>query len=229
MKRAWLWMTCAVLVTGGVGALPARAARPGPDAVWTPPDGAIQRVHEELTAGKSAAEALAIAMKAGGAKPAALAFAARLGEDAGYAGELTTSGPLISGMLFFPLRANENAEPFVVDAADRLLRPALDGQVTPAELAKHPGYKQLKPTGVLYAWPPQQSGRAQPGEKGGTELVFEYRMKVCHGCPNEGVARVAYAFDAAGKYTGRRLIEVAPAPPEPEESAAPAAAPSPAR
>ena len=193
----------------------APAPRPGPDAVWDPPAGAIERVHDELERHNGAEEAAIVnAMQAFKAKPAAIAFAHRLGDDGGYLGSLKPSGPLLIGQLYFPLRANENAEPYVIDAANRLVRPAQECNVTRAELDRHPLYAKLANKAELSLWPPQSDPVESKLPEGGQELVYAFRLRPCHACADAALVKLGYAFGADGKYKGRRVVDVVPPPKE---------------
>lgn len=182
------------------------AARPGPDAVWKPTAAHIGQIHANVAATYDPDRAVVTVMRTAKAPAAAIALAERL--PGGYLGELKDEGKLALGTLYFPLRANNNAEPLVIDAQGKLVRPATDDLPPYAELAAHPGMEPLRAKGdEVYAWTPQAPPEVSTGADG-TTLVYEYPLRICHACADLGVVRIAYVFDAGGVFKARQIRDV---------------------
>lgn len=178
---------------------------PAADAVWTAPADFRDRMDR---AGNDE-KALPRVMQEAGARPAAIAFAKQFGDEAGYLGERTEAGPVALGTLYFPLRASNVDEPCAIDADGRLVRFAGPDAVTVAELSGDRTYRKLAKRGTsLEGYPPLEPVRRVAAKQGGLDLVARFPLRTCPRCPARGTARVAYQFDAAGRYRGRRLLGV---------------------
>ena len=210
MNKAW-----AAAVSLVLGAAVARGAqvKANVEAIWEPPDGAVEQAKAELAHAADMKTALVAAMQKSKASKAAVAFATRVGPDGGYMQDAMVRGPILVGTLCFPLRTNGQTEPFVSDAQHRLLRPAVE-KLTDAELRALPAFASRKDAASLIPWAPELPPAESASPDGGIVLTFGYPLRTCHACPPELIARVAYEFRADGRYRGRKVTAVAPPHPE---------------
>jgi ribosomal protein L32 len=154
------------------------------------------------------AEALERVMRENGARPAALAFARRFTDDAGYLAGRIARGSVQFGTVCFPLRASNSAEPCALDAKGRLVRPAGPDQIDSGALTRDRHFRVMARREKLEAYPPLEEPRVVARAGRAFDLVYEHPLRSCSRCPSRGVVRVAHRFDDAGIYRGRRVVEV---------------------
>jgi hypothetical protein len=144
-------------------------------------------------------------MKEAGAPEPALAFTRRT-ENQGYLQEFRDTGIVDVAYAEYPYRANENrvcflvnGEPPMIDVDDLSLISA----GAPAQNTTYADLVQRFPK--LAIFPGQRSGmtavRAANRKNGGQRFLLDYLLRDgCHACTVVGSMRVAYDFDANGKF-----------------------------
>lgn len=188
-------------------------------SVWRPAPGAIDAVRKQCSAGDSAnLEACFLAaMKNQGAPNSAIAFAQSMsGRGPIYLKFFRHTGKVSVGYFEYVFRANElegvalvNGSPSPIDVDD-------PQYLTRAMLAQNPGYQQLAAKYPnISSWPGDRTDQSLPEMRernfGGQQALVRYVLKDgCHACANIGTARVAFDFDATGKFIGVRLLNVIP-------------------
>jgi hypothetical protein len=83
-------------------------------------------------------------------------------------------------------------------------------------------YQGSEPVAIdeVYPWATHEPPVRSTLPDGRIALVYALPLRACHGCADVAIARVAYVFGPDGKYRGRKLQDLKPAPP-------PSPAPSP--
>ncbi len=171
----------------------------GPQAVW----------HHGILADNCGRTPLgpcmAAAMRATGASPQAMAFAAAFGFQA-YLDRFQRFGPVDLGEVTYALRANDlnepvllNGDPPIIDVADTAQRIDLRAR---AGLA---GLLAANPLLRVLAVEPRFLGEERL-PAGGQRFLFRDEMSWCHAC--RVVARPVFAYDFApdGRYLGGTVI-----------------------
>jgi hypothetical protein len=190
------------------------------DAVWQPPDGFMRRFHARCDgrAGKAFTDCFVDAMADAGARPAALAFARRLGGD-GYLRAFDDAGPVGIAYVVIPFRANENDMWLLVNGRPPLIDVDDQRLLDLAALQAAPAYRALLrrfPRAAL--WPDERGGPPGPAVRtlasSGRMVVVSYRLRdFCHACAVIGRVRFGFVFDQVGDFKGTRLVSVAPVAP----------------
>jgi hypothetical protein len=207
------------LAAAGAEARPresAPAPRVTPDAVWSPPEGFVAGMHRACDArsGEDFGVCFVEEMRRAGASDAAIAFA-HATSDQGYLKEFrTTGGPVDIGCAVYPFRANENAVCFLVNGTPPLLDVDDAKTLDPDGLRRNPAY-----AGLLRAYPNlavfpgpraiDDGVDAHLRPEGGQFFRITYALvDGCHACARVGVLRLDFDFDAAGRFTGTRVVSV---------------------
>ncbi len=153
-------------------------------------------------------------MQAGGASPQAVAFMHAVHND-GFMRDFKDTGRVDIAFVYYPFAANENQHcilvngtPNLVDVDDYELLPKKE------ELGKNPTYAALLGKYPNIAvFPGDRSGTgfisAERLPDGGQRFVVPYALvNGCHACARVGALRLAFEFDAAGKFLGTRVAGV---------------------
>lgn len=151
-------------------------------------------------------------MAKAGASQAALDFSRRLGNEAYLQAIEPSAGPIAVARVFYPFRANENAAwllvngmPPLIDVDQRRNLPFPKMHSSPAYLAIYRRYPNVT------FWPGERGASGPQVSAGGREFTVDYRLRnLCHACAVIGQVRIAFDFDAAGKFLGTRLVSVTP-------------------
>jgi hypothetical protein len=191
-------------------------------SVWHPAPGAIDAVRKQCGAGDSAnlESCFLAAMKNQGAPNSAIAFAQSMSNRGPiYLKFFRHTGKVSVGYFEYLFRANElegvalvNGSPSPIDVDD-------PQYLTRAMIAPNPVYQQLAAKYPnVSSWPGDRTDQSLPElrdrNSGGQQALVRYLLKDgCHACANIGSARVAFNFDATGKFTGVRLLNVIPGAP----------------
>jgi predicted secreted protein len=196
-------------------------------SVWHPPKGALDAIRKQCGAGAATdiQTCFIAAMKQQGAPNTAIAFAESMASEGQiYLKAFRKTGNVSIGYFEYVFRANEtegvaivNGDPSPIDVDDPkyLTHDMLAANATYQQLAgKYPN---------ISSWPGDRTSPSLPEvrqrDSGGTQVLVRYLLKDgCHACANVGSARVAFNFDAAGKFQGVRLMNVIPgAPPSSDQ------------
>ena len=163
--------------------------------------------------GKAFASCFVAAMAAAGASPAALAFARRLDGEAYLERLVETGGPVAVAQVFYPFRANENEAWLIVNGRPDLIDVDDERRLPIAAMRSAPAYRAIVrrfPQASL--WPGDRGAPGPQVEARGQWIVVDYRLRdLCHACAVVGRVRFAFAFDAAGRLLGTRLVSAAAA------------------
>jgi predicted secreted protein len=191
-------------------------------SVWHPPKGSLDAIRKQCGAGSATdiPSCFLAAMKQQGASNAAIAFAQSMaGSGQIYLKAFRKTGAISIGYFEYVFRANEtegvaivNGDPSPIDVDD-------PNFLTHDMLAANAVYQQLAgkyPNAT--SWPGDRTSPGLPEvrqrDSGGTQILVRYLLKDgCHACANIGSARVAFNFNAAGKFEGARLMNVIPGAP----------------
>ncbi len=196
-------------------------------SVWHPPKGALDAIRKRCGAGAAAGmqSCFLTAMKQQGASSSAIAFAQSMAASGQiYLKAFRNTGAVSIGYFEYVFRANEtegvaivNGDPSPIDVDD-------PQYLTSKMLSANSVYQQLAgkyPN--ISSWPGDRTSPSLPEvrqrDSGGTQVLVRYLLKDgCHACANVGSARVAFNFNAAGKFDGTNLMNVIPgAPPSSDQ------------
>lgn len=186
----------------------------GADSVWHPPAGFLKAMHAACDSRPEKMSACFLErMRAAGASAAAVAFAEHAGGLA-YLRAFREAGRVDVAWAVNPFRANTNDIVYLVNGDPPMLD-VDDAQVMdPEVLARHPGYAAMRKAHPnLTPFPGDRYTRQavrRMAEIGGAQrfLVEEDLRDGCHACAVLGTARVAFDFDAAGKFRGVQTLTV---------------------
>lgn len=196
---AWL------LAVGGAASAGA-AERIGPQGVF-----ALPRAAWSACLDRSADDAtgcLAQVMRVSGASAQALEINRLLNGEA-YMEDFQERGRVDTATMIFPLRANTNAVPYLVNGSPLLVSTEIDTRALPLDAdPQFAALKKASPEATL--WTAAQELRSiavLPG--GGQGFVFAYPiLDGCHACAVLGHALVSLDFGPDGRSLGPRLLGV---------------------
>ena len=193
-----------------------RAARIGADAVWSPPEGFVETMHQSCDgkAGGAFGACFVDAMRTAGASEAAIAFARGTG-DQGYLKEFRLTGaPVDLACAVYPFRANENAVCFLVNGAPPMLDVDDPKYLDADALRRNPAYKgflRMYPNLAVFPGPRSVADGIVVNllpEGGQTFRVAYVLADGCHARARIGVLRLDFDFDASGRFVGTRVASV---------------------
>lgn len=193
----------------GTPAVTATAGHPAPrwthDVAW---DGDLAPCRQGQA--QPSRDCLYDVMRAAGASEAAVAAATQLssaGELAYVTGWQEQDGIGVAAVRY-PFRANSNQGTRLVDANGRRIdvdalpaaSPEEGDPILRAALQAHPGALPFAPASA--------AGRTVL-QGGGVRLVYSTPLRQCHACPDVGELRMAYDFDAEGRFIGQQPLPAA--------------------
>jgi len=213
MKILRLFLTVFSLAASVVTPPPAPAV--GPAAVFRPGEDFLAGFHAACAtlAGGEFGECFVAQMSAAGASPAAVDFARRTG-NRGYLRELRETGAVDVAFVEYPFRANENQGCLLVNGDPAMFDVDDPAHIASKDLEANSVYAFLRKNRPKVAiFPGDRSGAsgplAQSRRGGGQRFMVLYRLRDgCHACVSVGYARVAFDFDALGKYLGTEILQV---------------------
>jgi hypothetical protein len=189
------------------------AAPFGPDIVWRSNDiGAVADCNVTHP-GQDSLPCLAGKMRAGGATPAAIAFAGRLNamDNPGWADSFKAYGKVAVVDAVYPFRANNNGGELLVNGTPSIV------DTESFELSKadkrRSDYRALMahvPQADLNPYFPFQ--RREALAHGGARFIFTGNFATCHACEPVATGYLGFDFDASGRFLGTRLVSVGPPP-----------------
>jgi hypothetical protein len=196
-------------------------------AVWQPPQDFLAKAHaacDKLAGPASFGQCLIRQMSAAGAPADAVSFTRMLyGQNDGAVGIMTTFkkyGPVDAAQVFYPLRANDNYALLLVNGDPQILDVDDLQKLDRAGMEQNPMFQSIKQKfPQTDVWPGDRSGgepwpRTIASPDGGTEFIVNYPLiSGCHACRHVGLARIAWQFDAAGKFLRTSYVPT-PAPPK---------------
>lgn len=208
-------LACALAAT----ALSAAAAetRPiGPDSVWNPPASFSETFRAACgkLEGAKFSECFVAQMAKAGAPGDAVAFAKRV-DGMGFARAFHDEGKVDVVWAEYPYRANENrvcllvnGDPAIVDVDDlsRMDRADIERAPTWQDILKrHPKAMIFPGDREDTRLPVVVHPRVAAGK---TQFVVGYRVSECHACAELARMRVAWWFDASGKFLGTQVVQI---------------------
>jgi hypothetical protein len=186
----------------------------GPEAIWKDAKKNIKSVFQECRSKKASdfGQCFVSFMQEHGASPQAVAFA-KLTDNTGYLRAFRKVGPVGIAYVAYPFRANTNygyllvnGDPPMVDVDDlKLLKGAL---------SKDPAYAKLLlryPNAAI--WPEDRFSTELPIlerlENSGQRFIVAYHLTdLCRACKGLGKVRLAFDFDASGKFLGVKMVSL---------------------
>jgi hypothetical protein len=199
--------------SAGDSAFPVGAA-----AVWNPPAGFLAAMHAACDARpERLSECFLERMRAAGASSEAVAFTERAG-GLQYMRAFREAGRVDVAWAVNPFRANTNDLVDLVNGDPPILDVDDPKHLEPAVLERYPGYAAMRRAHPkLTSFPGDRHDRhavqrvAQVG--GGQRFVVGEDLRDgCHACAILGKARVAFDFDAGGKFRGVQVLMVEATP-----------------
>jgi hypothetical protein len=194
------------------------AASVGAAAVWNPPAGFLAAMHAACDARpERLSECFPARMRAAGASPEAVAFTERAG-GLQYLRAFRATGRVDVAWAGNPFRANTNDVVYLVNGDPPILDVDDPKYLEPAMLERHPGYAAMRrahpkltpfPGDRYDLHAVERSVQAGGGQR---FVVGEDLRDGCHACAILGKARVAFDFEAAGKFRGVQVLTVQPTP-----------------
>ena len=195
-------------------------------SVWRPAKGVLSAIRTRCGAGNPAdiQSCFVAEMKNQGASNEAIAFAQSMANTGQlYLNFFRKSGKVSVGYITYVFRANDlngvvllNGDPSPINVDDpqyltmvMLAQNSVFQQLT----AKHPNLMSFPGDRTNNLYPEMRDRSA-----GGQQALVRYLLKDCHACATVATARVAFNFDASGKFTGAKLLNVIPGGPPTTES-----------
>jgi predicted secreted protein len=191
-------------------------------SVWRPSQSILAAIRTKCGAGNAAdlQSCFLAEMKNQGASNESIAFAQSMSNSGQiYLNFFRKTGKVSVGYITYVFRANEmngvvflNGDPSPIDVDD-------PKYLTVDMLKQNPVYQQLAMQHPnISHWPGDRTNHLYPlmrdTDSGGQQALVRYLLKAgCHACANVGSARVAFNFDANGKLTGTKLMNVIPGSP----------------
>lgn len=189
------------------------AAEIGPDSVWGPLMGVSAQFRAEckMKPVPDVRACLLGFMERAGAKPPALELSRRL-DGEGWAREFRELGRVDAVFVRYPFRANANEGVLLVNGTPELVDVSSAAALKPLEDdARLAALRRGHPDASLWASDPgAPDAEERPG--GGRRFVFSFPVRDCHACADLAETRVAYDFNADGRFLGARLLTVASPP-----------------
>ena len=186
----------------------------GPEAVWHPPASFRERVIERCSSSKvqDLGKCFVSVMNSYNAAAQATAFTERIG-NTGYMRGFRESGVVDVAFVEYPFRANENFGCLLVNGEPPVIDVDNFDTVRKIDLRKDSTFSVLADAfPKIDIWPGDRWGAdcIQPDTlKEGQRFVTTYRLlNGCHACEMLAFARVAFDFDASGKFLGTELMKV---------------------
>jgi predicted secreted protein len=195
-------------------------------SVWRPAKGVLSAIRAKCGAGNPAdiQSCFLAQMKNQGASNQAIAFSQSMASTGQiYLRFFRKSGKVSVGYITYVFRANDlngvvllNGDPSPINVDD-------PQYLTLQTLAQNPVFQQLVAKHPnLTSFPGDRSNNIYPEMRdtssGGQQALVRYALKDCHACAIVATARVAFNFDASGKFTGAQLMNVIPGGPPTTES-----------
>lgn len=218
-----LGLACAALLGGCQDRSPQPAPDAAAEAAATPPAGAAtvnaavrwdaSVVWEgDLNACRQSESAasrscLLDAMRAGHARPAALAAAEQVssGGELAYVSAFHDDMGVGVATVSYPFRANTNEGTRLIDAQGQ--RIDVDADPTTGDtgtdatlvalLQAHPGTTPFAPA---------QAAGSTPVEGGGIRLLYRTPLRQCHACADVAQVQIGYEFDAQRRFVGKAVM-----------------------
>jgi hypothetical protein len=210
------------------------AARLDARAQWEPSPAAVQRARMSCPnlSFPALGECFARSMQRYGASPEAVAFTHSIANE-GYLHVFVPAGRVDIAFVTYPFRANENEGCLLVNATPPDTSTGRPGAVVRGSMIDIDNLRDLPQTAMrrdraylalaasypsVSLWPGDRTDRrtviagTTPG--GGQRFLAEYLLlNGCHACARIAFARFAFDFDADGKLSEIKFIEVRPAKP----------------
>ncbi|MHB8109936.1 MAG: hypothetical protein ACYDHW_07875 [Syntrophorhabdaceae bacterium] len=180
-------------------------------AVYKPARSFLDEVREKCDKGPDTFDRCFTKMlKKAGANKAVINFNKRVGESC-YIREFEKIGPVDAAFAECPFRANENQALFLVNGNPLIVNVDDLSAIKESMLEHDPNYMHLKkkyPDIALWIGDRTRVD-VEHIKAGKLRIIVPYRLvKGCRACEDIGIARIAFEFDRAGKFKGRKLIEV---------------------
>jgi hypothetical protein len=180
-------------------------------AVYKPAPSFLDEVREKCGKGPDTFDRCYTKMlKKAGANKAVINFNKSVGEPC-YIREFERIGPVDAAFAECPFRANENQALFLVNGNPLIVNVDDLSAIKESMLEQDPNYIHLKnkyPDIALWTGDRTRVD-VEHLKAGKLRIIVPYRLvKGCRACENIGIARIAFEFDRAGKFKGRKLMEV---------------------
>lgn len=214
---AALLLCCLGLIVGTRGAKTQAASQAiDAKALWQPGMEFMASVRRACASAADFGRCFVAQMQKSGASPAAIAFT-RLTDNTGFMRDFRDVGRVDVAYVDYPFRANENQGCLLVNGSPQAVDVDNLGAVSKGVLesnAQYAGLAAKYPN--ITVFPGERSGTDYPKTEtlpgGGQRFVVPYRlMDGCHACERVGSAEVAFDFDPAGRFLGRRVVSIVPA------------------
>jgi predicted secreted protein len=195
-------------------------------SVWRPSKTILASIRTTCGAGNPAdLESCFLAqMKNRGASNDAIVFAQSM-SDTGqlYLYFFRKTGRVSVGYITYVFRANDLNGVVLLNGSPSPINVDDPQYLTAATLAQNPVFQQLTTQHPnLMSFPSDRTNTIYPEIRdqsaGGQQALVRYLLKDCHACATVATARVAFNFDASGKFTGATLKAVIPGGPPSTES-----------
>jgi hypothetical protein len=163
-------------------------------------------------------ECFSRSMQRYGASPQAVAFTHSIGNE-GYLHVFVPAGRVDLAFVTYPFRANENEGCLLVNGMPARIDIDNLRDLPQTEMRRDHAYLDLAASYPnVSLWPGDRTDRrtviAGTTPEGGQRFMAEYLLlNGCHACARIGFARFAFDFDANGKLSGIKFVELRPAKP----------------
>lgn len=202
-----------VLMFSPVPYLYATQVRISEKAVYRPAPALLDDVRDKCGKGPDTFDECYIkALKKAGANKAVIKFI-KLVNEPGYVREFQEIGPVDVVFADFPFRANENQGIYIVNGDPRIINVDDLPAIKESMLEHNRSYTALKkkyPNIALWIGDRSQVS-IEHMKEGKLRIAVPYRLtNGCRACEGLGTVHIGFDFDRAGKFEGRKLIDVSP-------------------
>jgi predicted secreted protein len=195
-------------------------------SVWRPSKTILASIRTTCGAGNPAdlESCFLTQMKNQGASNDAIAFSQSMSSTGQlYLNFFRKTGRVSVGYFTYVFRANDLNGVVLLNGSPSPINVDDPQYLTAATLAQNPVFQQLTTQHPnLMSFPSDRTNTIYPEIRdqsaGGQQALVRYLLKDCHACATVATARVAFNFDASGKFTGAVLKAVIPGGPPSTES-----------